>query len=126
VLAREGPQPAVDVRSIGLVGSGKCVAEGMNMLGEVAGARHPERSEVYLDNLGRLGLTVIATEPLEDQIAYQVLEAQPEVLAAVKRAGRARTVQRSVKLTPFGQDFCEVFLPPGQREPGSAQSPRPG
>jgi hypothetical protein len=125
LLASDGPQPAVDVRSIGLVGSGKRVAEGINMVVELAGARHPERTEVYLDNLGRLGLTVLASEPLDDQIAYQVLEAQPQVLAAVKRAGRARAVQRSIRLTPFGRDFCEVCLPPSPREPASARSPRP-
>lgn len=125
VLAREGPQPAVDVRSLALVGSGTRVAEGLNMIGEVAGARHPDRSEVYLDNLGRLGLAVFASEPLEDQIAYQVLEAQPHVLETIKRTGRVRTVQRSIRLTPFGADFCAACLPPEPREPASGPSPRP-
>jgi hypothetical protein len=125
LLAREGPQPAVDVRSIGLARSGKLVAQGVNMVAEAAGARHPERAEVYLDNLGRLGLTVLATEALEDQIAYQVLEAQPDVLAAVRQAGRARTIQRSIRLTPFGSDFCRVCLPPEPPAPVSARSPRP-
>jgi hypothetical protein len=40
-----------------------------------------------------------------------VLEAQPEVLEAIKRASRANTIQRSINLTPFGQDFCRVCLP---------------
>ena len=43
-------------------------------------------------------------EPLEDQIAYQVLEAQPEVMDAIKATNRAKTVHRHVKLTPFGED----------------------
>jgi len=126
LLASEGPQPAVDVRSIALVGSGQQVAEGLNMVGEVAGARHPERTKLYLDNLGRLGLIVFANRPLEDQVAYQVLEAQPHVLASVRQAGRARTVQRSIRLTPFGEDFCEVCLPPEPRAPVSDPAPRPG
>lgn len=126
VLAREGPQPAVDVRSISLVGSGQRLAEGLNMIGDVAGARHPERSEVYLDNLGRLGLVVVSREPLDEQIAYQVLEAQPHVLSTVKQAGRARTIQRSIRLTPFGQDFCEVCLPLEERERVSDRPPHPG
>jgi hypothetical protein len=46
-----------------------------------------------------------------DSIAYQVLEAQPEVMEAIKRTSRAKPVQRSVSLTPFGQDFCQVCLP---------------
>lgn len=125
LLASEGPQPAVDVRSIALVGSGTRVAQGLNMVAEAAGARYPDRAEVYLDNLGRLGLTVLTREPLEDQIAYQVLEAQPPVLAAVKRAGRARTVQGSIRLTPFGRDFCQACLPPSPRPPAQARTPRP-
>jgi hypothetical protein len=52
-----------------------------------------------------------AREALEDPVTYQVLEAQPHVLEAVKRASRARTVQRSIRLTPFGLDFCEICLP---------------
>jgi hypothetical protein len=51
-----------------------------------------------------LGLITI---PLD----YQVLEAQPDVLGAMKAAGRgARTVRRQILLTPFGRDFCRVCL----------------
>jgi hypothetical protein len=51
-------------------------------------------------------------EPIGDNAAaYQVLEAQPDVLDAIKRASRAKTVQRSINLTPFGEDFCHVCLP---------------
>jgi hypothetical protein len=42
---------------------------------------------------------------------HQVLEAQPEVLEAMRSVSRARTVQRSIHLTPFGEDFCAVCLP---------------
>ncbi len=56
-------------------------------------------------------LTEEIGEYLEDPITYQVLEAQPYVLEAVRRASRARTVQRSIRLTPFGGDFCEICLP---------------
>ncbi len=40
-----------------------------------------------------------------------MLEAQPEVEKAMAKAGRGRTIRRSVKMTPFGRDFCEVCLP---------------
>jgi hypothetical protein len=42
---------------------------------------------------------------------YQVLEAQPDAMAAIKQAGRAKTVHRTVRLTPFGEDFCRTVLP---------------
>lgn len=125
LLATDGPQPVVDVRAIGLVGSGHLVAEGLNMVGAVSGARTRERVPVYLDNLSRLGLVRLSSDPLEDPIAYQVLEAQPDVLGAVKEASRAKTVHRSIRLTPFGEDFCLACLPRQSPELASGAPPHP-
>ena len=111
LLAAEGPQPAVDVRSTQLVRGGELVAEELNMIGAEAGLRQVERVDVYLANLMRLGLVRFASKPLDDAITYQVLEAQPHVLAAVREASRARTIHRSIRLTAFGNGFCEVCLP---------------
>jgi hypothetical protein len=112
LLALEGPQPSVDVRSLQLLGvNSQIVAEGLNMVGAQAGCRRPERVHAYLDNLNRLGLVWFSKEAIEDPRAYQVLEAQPPVLDALKSASRAKTVQRSFRLTPFGRDFVEVCLP---------------
>lgn len=112
LLALEGAQPSVDVRSVQLMGLGsQIVAEGLNMIGPQAGARYPLRVHAYLDNLNRLGLIWFSKEALPDPRGYQVLEAQPDVLEAVKRAARAKTVHRSIRLTPFGKDFVEVCLP---------------
>jgi hypothetical protein len=111
LLATEGPQPAVDVQSTQLVGGGDVVAEGLNMIGAEAGVRHVERVETYLNNLIRLALIKFSSKPLDDEIPYQVLEAQPYVLQAVKDASRARTFHRTIRLTPFGEGFCEICLP---------------
>jgi hypothetical protein len=112
VLVVEGPQPTVDVRAANLIGVGtQLVARGLNMLGAEAGLRHRDRVPAYLNNLERLGLIRSSGDPVEDPIAYQVLEAQPEVLQALKSTTRAKSVHRSIRLTPFGADFCEVCLP---------------
>jgi Abortive infection alpha len=112
LLAVDGAQPSVDVRAANLIGIGsQLVAPGLNMIGAQAGVRHRDRVPAYLNNLDRLGLIWFSHEPLEDPINYQVLEAQPDVLQAIKETTRAKTVQRSIHLTPFGQDFCEVCLP---------------
>lgn len=117
LLYTEGDQASVDVRSVQLIGLGsQVVAEGLNMIGEEAGCRYPARVAAYLNNLNRLGLIWFSKEPVEDAIAYQVLEAQPPVLAAIKQASHARTVQRSVRLTPFGRDFCDTVLPREEAE----------
>jgi hypothetical protein len=112
LLALEGPQPSVDVRSSPLIGLGSQLrAEGLTMIGLEAGTAHPERVASYLNNLNRLGLIWFSKEPIEDPARYQVLEAQPEVLSALKSSGRTKSVQRSILLTPFGRDFCQTCLP---------------
>lgn len=112
LLAIGGPQPAVDVRTARPFNIGsELVAPGLSMLGEEAGCRHLDRVHAYLNNLYRLGLIWFSRESISDPLRYQVLEAQPDVVAAMQKAGRARTVRRSIHLTPFGTDFCEVCLP---------------
>jgi abortive infection alpha-like protein len=112
-LALEGPQPSVDVRGArGLPVTTQLVAPGLSMIGAQAGARYEDRVPAYLNNLYRLGLIWFSREPLEDPLRYQVLEAQPDVIDALRSAGRGRkTVRRSIHLTPFGEDFCRVCLP---------------
>jgi hypothetical protein len=112
LLDGEGPQPVVDVRAASLIGKGsQLVVENLNMVAMPAGCRHPSRIDTYLTNLQRLGLVRFANEPLEDEIAYQVLEAQGHVLEAIKSTGRAKTIQRTLRLTPFGEAFCAACLP---------------
>jgi deazaflavin-dependent oxidoreductase (nitroreductase family) len=112
LLMREGAQPAVDVRSSRTLGvTSQLVAPGLSMIGAHAGCRYIDRVPAYLNNLYRLGLIWFSREPLEDPVRYQVLEAQPDVLAALHAGGRARTVRRSILLTPFGESFCEVCMP---------------
>ena len=111
-LAEHGSQPAVDVRA-GLPLASELRAQGRTMVAEEAGCRHRDRVYAYLNNLHRLGLVWFLREPLKDATRYQVLEAQPEVAEALKQGGRtARTVRRSIVLTPFGEDFCATCLPP--------------
>jgi hypothetical protein len=110
-LAREGEQPSVDVRA-GLPFASALVSGGCTMVAEEAGCRHGDRVHAYLNNLHRLGLVWFSREPLRDARRYQVLEAQTEVTDALERGGRtARTVRRSIVLTPFGEDFCAICLP---------------
>lgn len=121
LLTERGAQPAVDVRSGGPLGVGvvatELVAPGLNMIGAEAGCRHLDRIPAYLNNVYRLGLIWFSREPVGDQLRYQVLEAQPDVAAALEEAGRgARTVRRSIHLTPFGADFCALCMPPTTAE----------
>ncbi len=113
LLALEGPQPSVDVRTGGPLGvvSSDLVAPGLQMIGAGAGTRYTERVPAYLNNLYRLGLIWFSREPVEDRLRYQVLEAQPDVLEALHKGGRAKTVRRSIHMTPFGEDFCDNCLP---------------
>ena len=88
---REGAQPAVDVRVSKTLGvTSELVAPGLSMIGEQAGCRYLDRVPAYLNNLYRLGLIWFSREPLEDPLEYQVLEAQPEVIEALRRRAAAR------------------------------------
>lgn len=117
LLATEGPQASVDVRNWRPFGIGShVVAPGLNMIGQHAGALMPERVGVYLSNLFRLGLIWFSRDPVPEIAPYQVLEAQPQVTEALQRAGRGTTVRRSVRLTPFGEQFCAACLPDGTAE----------
>jgi hypothetical protein len=136
-LALAGSQPAVDVRT-GLPLASELVSQGHTMIGEEAGCLHGDRIHPYLDNLHRLGLIWFSREPVRESRRYQVLEAQPGVVEALGNGGRlARTVRRSILLTPLGEDFCTVCLPledsaeshaapddaPGADAPGASYRP---
>lgn len=111
LLALEGPQAAVDVRTWRPLGIGSTVvAPGLTMAGQRAGCRSLDRVPVYLSNLYRLGLIWFSRDPVDDLASYQVLEAQPEVLEALERAGRGTTVRRSIRLTPFGEQFVAAAV----------------
>ncbi|CAM3885333.1 Abi-alpha family protein [Tsukamurella strandjordii] len=107
LLHREGPQPAVDVRTNRPFGVGsETVAAGLSMIAEVAGCRHQDHIAVYLGNLHRLGLIWFSKEQVQVQ-RYELLQVQPMVVEAIGNAGRyAKTVRRRIEITPLGTDFC--------------------
>lgn len=112
-LYLDGPQPAIDVRTNRPLGIGsELVAGGLNMIGEHAGCRNVDRIHPYLTNLFRLGMVEFSKEQVGNPQRYQLIEAQPKVAAALRRAGRwPRTVHRSIHLNAFGEEFCRTCLP---------------
>src|SRR3954447_6624608 len=127
-LYLEGAQPALDVRTWRLLGIGsELVAAGLTMIGEHAGLRNVDRIDLYLTNLSRLGLLDFSREQVSNPTRYQVIEAQPKVAAAIKRAGRApKLIQRSVRLTAFGEEFVRTCLPLNGRVAHRDGRPLPG
>ena len=112
LLAEQGPQASVDVRTGRPLNVGsELIAPGLSMIGPKAGCRELDRVPADLNNLYRLGLVWFSREPVRENSEYQVLEVQPDVLAAIRAAGRAKTIRRSIHLTPFGADFCATCLP---------------
>lgn len=111
-LYREGPQPAIDVRTNRPFGIGsELVSGGLSMIGEHAGLRHLDRIHPYLTNLFRLGLIEFSKETVRNPNRYQVIEAQPRIAEAMAKAGRApKIVRRSILLNSFGEEFCKVCL----------------
>lgn len=110
LLLKDGPQPSVDVRTGGPVGmvNSQLIARGLNMIGPRAGLRYVDLVPQYLNNLSRLGLVWQSSESLEDLLRYQVVEAQPDVLAAMHSVKFPKVLRRSIHLTPFGVDFAQM------------------
>ncbi|MGO4617716.1 Abi-alpha family protein [Nocardia sp. 2YAB30] len=108
-MALNGPQPSVDVRTNRPLGIGSELVQGdLTSVPEQAGVRYPDRARSYLINLNRLGLTMTSDDPVVLS-RYMVLEVQPVVEAALKKAGRApKIVRKSLRLTEFGEDFCRT------------------
>ncbi|MEV6322497.1 Abi-alpha family protein [Nocardia sp. NPDC051787] len=108
-MALNGPQPSVDVRTNRPLGIGSELVQGdLTSVPDQAGVRYPDRARMYLINLNRLGLTLTSDDPVVLS-RYMVLEVQPVVEAALKKAGRApKIVRKSLRLTEFGEDFCRT------------------
>ncbi len=125
LLLQGGPQPSVDVRTGGPVGMvhSQLVAPGMSMIGGRAGCRHLDQVPSYLNNLFRLGLVWFSREALRDPMEYQVVEAQPDVLAAMHSVKFSKVVRRSIHLTPFGEDFCRTCLVDEDPDSGTSFPP---
>ena len=117
LLVNEGPQGIVYVNKAAPFGIGaQEIARRLSMIGSEAGCLHGELVPAYLDNLVSHGLVAIRRDALEDELPYQVIEAQPEVTEALSSAGgkvfRGQITRRSVHLTDFGRTFCQVCFPP--------------
>ncbi|WP_084478656.1 DUF4393 domain-containing protein [Nocardia jejuensis] len=108
-MALNGPQPLVDVRTNRPLGIGSELVTGdLTSVPEQAGVRYPDRSRHYLINLSRLGLMMTSEDPVVLS-RYMVLEVQPVVESALKKAGRVpKIVRKSLRLTEFGEDFCST------------------
>lgn len=119
LLSNDGPQPIVYIHRAAPMGIGaRDVARRLSLIGREAGCLRPELMPAYIDNLIRLGLIAIRRDPVADEQAYEVVEAQPEVVEALRSVGgtvfRGQVSRRSVHLTDFGRTFCQVCFPPGQ------------
>lgn len=117
LLLNEGSQPIVYVNKAAPFGlAPREVARRLSIIGREAGCLRPDLVPAYLDNLVRLGLVAIRRDPVGDEQAYQVVEAQPDVVAAIKSVDgflfRGQSSRRSVHITDFGTAFCRVCFPP--------------
>ena len=122
LLVNEGPQGIVYVNKAAPFGFGaREIARRLSMIGHEAGCLHIELVPAYLDNLVSHGLVAIRRDALADEAPYGVIEAQPEVVEAIREAGgpifRGQITRRSVHLTDFGRTFCQVCFPPEHLPP---------
>jgi hypothetical protein len=130
LLVNEGPQPIVYINKAAPLGIGaREVARRLSLIGREAGCQRPGLVAAYLDNLVRLGLVAIRRDPIGDEQAYQVVEAQPEVVEAIRSASgpifKGQSSRRSVHITDFGRAFCRAAFPPEHLSGGAAEATEP-
>lgn len=116
LLVNEGPQAIIYINRAGPLGIGaREVARRLSLIGNEAGCLRDDFVPAYIDNLVRLGLVAIRRDPIPREDVYQVVEAQPEAVQAMKdaRSGifRGQSTRRSVHVTDFGRAFCQVAFP---------------
>jgi len=115
LLINEGPQGIVYVNKAAPFGFGATeLARRLSMIGHEAGLLHHELVPAYLDNLVSHGLVAIRRDALANELPYQVIEAQREVVEALSQGNlifRGQVTRRSVHLTDFGRTFCQVCFP---------------
>ncbi len=106
-----GTQPLIDVRTKTLFQIGSVLLVGdISMVAQMAGCHWPDRDRHYFANLHRLGLINLSDEPVDDYRSYALLEVQPVAVAAIESVPKAVTVFRSIRLSPFGEQFIDVCL----------------
>ena len=96
------------------------------MIAEHAGLRNLERIDLYLTNLGRLGMIEFSKEQVRNPTRYQVIEAQPKVVDAheERRPHAAhRPAQHPAHLVRRG---VRAHLPAAERQGRAAARPAPG
>lgn len=117
LLVNDGPQPIVYINKAAPMGlAPREVARRLSIIGREAGCLKADLVPAYLDNLVRLGLVAIRRDPIADEQAYQVVEAQPDVVEAMRSVDgflfRGQSSRRSVHITDFGTAFCRAAFPP--------------
>ncbi len=117
ILAKENPWPVVNLKSK-TAGSRDFVTAISNVtnIGDQCAVSEMGLVQIYVDNLCRLGLSNIPADAfLVEDKAYEAIEQDPRVQVHVKRIeadGREAEFERKIlKMTKFGQAFCEICLP---------------
>lgn len=119
-LHLEGAAPAVDVVAaprFSRGATGRLMAQSLNVLTDRSGGDDAERGPAHLHNLIRLGLVAIEERELPDHDDYQLIEAGKVYQEVVRHVEedlelKARTLRRTVRLTPLGHELCRLTLTP--------------
>ncbi len=115
-LANTGPAATLDLFEVSVVGRGsELVLPHVCLVAEAAGCIAPERTQVFLENLARLGLVRFSHQEVADASEYQLLQGTPQYKDEATRLRESSGVRPKgrrgrVELTPFGQEFADICL----------------
>lgn len=91
---------------------GEALIENASLIGRTANIALPALTPVYVGHLLSLGVVETGPEDPDLKDDYQILQAETDVLAAIKKAGRGplpgRTERRTLRISSFGKALWEA------------------
>ena len=91
---------------------GEALIENASLIGRTANVALPGLTPVYVGHLLSLGVVEAGPEDPDLKDDYQILQADTDVLAAIKRAGRGplpgRTERRTLRISAFGKALWDA------------------
>ena len=116
--------PLVHIAAPGVASSQKLVLENASSVGRAAGVALPDRVQVYVSHLRRLGLVEAGPEDHSLKDEYDILLTEPNVRAMIASIGKgprgARIIRRTVRMSDLGRELWEAARRP--QDPGGDET----
>jgi hypothetical protein len=104
--------PLIHVAEPGIGGSRQCALENASSVGRAAGVALPDRTQIYVARLLRLGLVEIGDEDIELGDEYEILLTDPAVRDTMKAVAKgplpAKVIRQTIRISDLGHELWQA------------------